>query len=274
MQAEARHCHKKFKDFGQKSLHVLDNNISNPRYPGFSEFFSSNALQNSSYCWTIGKDQRIKDKSYKKYNDNIYNIPDFRSTRYTTQGYGTKKDFWVQLGKGDPSPDTYKIESLFDFNVNKKRGSSLGERLNYLTKDSKYKPGPGQYESKDYKSFGNIPILIKSRQLFFYDDDLKKKKYTVSMQRYSPNYKLAERRRFNAISFGIGERPNMHTVQVLPQLRFVEVPHTTYTVAVTRRVTSVLLPSQSMRRPMMSAPLRSMRPTVAVRMPIAMLTRI
>ena len=216
MQAEARHCHKKFKDFGQKSLHVLDNNISNPRYPGFSEFFSSNALQNSSYCWTIGKDQRIKDKSYKKYNDNIYNIPDFRSTRYTTQGYGTKKDFWVQLGKGDPSPDTYKIESLFDFNVNKKRGSSLGERLNYLTKDSKYKPGPGQYESKDYKSFGNIPILIKSRQLFFYDDDLKKKKYTVSMQRYSPNYKLAERRRFNAISFGIGERPNMHSVNKYP----------------------------------------------------------
>ena len=93
-----------------------------------------------------------------------------------------------------------------------------------MTKDSKYKPGPGQYESKDYKSFGNIPILIKSRQLFFYDDDLKKKKYTVSMQRYSPNYKLAERRRFNAISFGIGERPNMHSVNKYPDPGAYNVP--------------------------------------------------
>ena len=44
MQAEAKQCHKKFKECGQKSLHVLDNNIRNVRYPGFSEFFSSNVL--------------------------------------------------------------------------------------------------------------------------------------------------------------------------------------------------------------------------------------
>ena len=33
MQTEAKQYHKKLKDFGQKSLHVLDINISNPRYP-------------------------------------------------------------------------------------------------------------------------------------------------------------------------------------------------------------------------------------------------
>ena len=63
MQAEARRNHKLFKKYGQKSLHILDSNIYNPRYPGFSEFTSSNALRNSSYCWTIGKDNR---KKYKK----------------------------------------------------------------------------------------------------------------------------------------------------------------------------------------------------------------
>ena len=36
------------------------------------------------------------------------------------------------------------------------------------------------------------------------------------MQRYRPNYKLVERRRFNAITFGIGDRPNMHTVNNFP----------------------------------------------------------
>ena len=71
MQAEARQYHKKFKEYGEKSLHVLDSNIYNPRYPGFSEFISSNVLRNSSYCWSLGKDKRIKDKSYKKYNEII-----------------------------------------------------------------------------------------------------------------------------------------------------------------------------------------------------------
>jgi hypothetical protein len=216
MQAEARKCHKKFKECGQKSLHVLDRNISNVRYPGFSEFFSSNVLQNSSYCWSFCKDTRIKDKSYKKYNDNIYNLPDLKSARYTIQGFGNRGDSWVPLGKGDPSPDRYNILSVFDVNIKKKNGSSLGYKLNYHSRDDKYKPGPGTYEDKSFHKFGNIPILIKSRQRFFYDDDLKKKKATVSMQRYRPNYNLVERRRFNAITFGIGERPNMNTENKFP----------------------------------------------------------
>ena len=216
MQAEAKQCHKKFKECGQKSLHVLDRNIGNVRYPGFSEFFSSNALQNSSYCWSIGKDARIKDKLYKKYNDNIYNIPDFKTERYTIQGYGTKENFWNPFGRGDPSPDRYNILSLFDINIKKRKGKTMGARLNYISRDSKYKPGPGAYEDKAFHKFGNIPILIKSRQRFFYDDDLKKKKATVSMQRYKPKYNLVERRRFNAITFGIGDRPNMHTVNKFP----------------------------------------------------------
>ena len=212
MKAQAKEYHKKFKKYGKKSLHVLDRNINNVRYPGFSEFFSSNALQNSSYCWSLGKDKRIKDKMFKKYNDNIYNIPDLKSARYTMQGFGIRGDSWVPMGKGDPSPDRYNIISIFDINIKKKKGRSFGKKLNYLRRDDRYRPGPGTYQDKAYHKFGNIPILIKSRQRFFYEDDLKKKKSTVSMQRYTPNHKLVERRRFNAITFGIGDRPNMHTV--------------------------------------------------------------
>ena len=216
MQAEARQCHKNFKKYGEKSLHVLDSNISNPRYPGFSEFMSSNSLRNSSYCWTIAKDKRITDKSYKKYNDNIYNLPELKSTRYTTQGFGNRGEFWVPLGKGDPSPDAYKIRTIFDYNVAHGKGSSLAGRLNYLSRDDKYKPGPGAYNEKNLKKVGNIPILLKFRHGFFYDDDLKKKKATVSMQKYKPMFNLVERNRFNGITFGIGDRPNMHVVNRFP----------------------------------------------------------
>ena len=66
MEAEARQYHKKFKECDQKSLHVLDSNIINQRYPGFSEFISTNVLRNSPYCWYLEKDKKIKDKSYKK----------------------------------------------------------------------------------------------------------------------------------------------------------------------------------------------------------------
>ena len=197
-------------------MHILDNHISNPRYPGFSEFISTNVLRNSSYCWSIGRDRRIKDRSYKKYNDNIYNIPSLKSSRYTIQGFGPRKDFYIPLGKGDPSPDAYNILSIFDINVKKKIGKSFGPKLNYNKKDDKYKPGPGAYESKNFKKFGNIPILLKSRQGFFYDDDLKKKKATVSMQRYKPDYKWVERRRFNGITFGIGDRPKMYALNNFP----------------------------------------------------------
>jgi len=216
MEAEARQCHKRFKECGMKSLHVLDSNIMNPRYPGFSEFISSNVLRNSSYCWSLGKDKRIKDKSYKKYNDSIYNLPDFKSSRYTTQGFGSRGEFWIPLGKGDPSPDAYKINTIFDINQLHNKGATLGERLSYLKRDDKYMPGPGAYENKNIKRFGHIPIILKSRQGFFYDDDLKKKKATVSMQKYKPNFSLVEMSRFNTITFGIGDRPNMHSTNKFP----------------------------------------------------------
>ena len=93
----------------------------------------------------------------------------------------------------------------------------MGEKLNAGKKNDKYSPGPGTYNSSwNSHTFGNIPIAIKSRQGFFYDDDLKKKKATVSMWRYKPNYNFVERRRFNAITFGIGDRPVFYSQNKYP----------------------------------------------------------
>ena len=208
--------HETFKNFGEKSLHVLDYHMKTPRYLGFSEFLSSNALRNSSYGWTIGKDKRIKDKAYKKYNDNIYNLPDLKSSRYTIPGYGQRKDMRPVIEKNNPGPNRYFLESLFDYNLKHRKGSSLGAKLSYQTRNEKFIPGPGTYNSINLKKMGIIPILIKSRQGFFYDDDLKKKKATVSMQKYRPNFTLVERNRFHAITFGIGDRPKMHSLNNFP----------------------------------------------------------
>ena len=216
MQEKAKKYHKMFKKYGLKSLHILDNNIRNVRYPGFSQFSSSNALRNSAYCWSIGNELRIKDKSYKKYNDNIYNIPEIKSKRFTTLGYGHRGKFWVTSNKFFPSPATYKINSIFDLNLMHKKGITFGEKFYNVKSYDKYKPGPGAYNIKNLKKFRNIPIILKSRLCFFYDDDLKKKKATVSMQRYKPKYSLVQMNRFSAITFGIGDRPNTYNINKYP----------------------------------------------------------
>ena len=67
-------------------------------------------------------------------------------------------------------------------------------------------PGVGAYNLIRAAKFGIIPINLKSRQGFFYDDDLKKKKHTVSMQKYHPRYNLVEINRFKGAGIGIGEK--------------------------------------------------------------------
>jgi hypothetical protein len=64
----------------------------------------------------------------------------------------------------------------------------------------------GAYNLIKAAKFGIIPICIKSRQGFFYDDDLKKKKHIVSMQKYHPKYNLVEINRYKGAGIGIGER--------------------------------------------------------------------
>ena len=104
-----------------------------------------------------------------------------------------------------PSPQNYQQPSLFDYNLKHNRGYSLlGRSLEPSSRRNT--PGVGAYNLIRAGKFGMIPITIKSRQGFFYDDDLKKKKHTVSMQRYRPKYNLVEINRYQGAGIGIGER--------------------------------------------------------------------
>ncbi len=50
------------------------------------------------------------------------------------------------------------------------------------------------------------PVALKSRYMFFYDEDVKNQKHCISPQTYLPSTKITENWRFTKISFGKGKK--------------------------------------------------------------------
>lgn len=68
-------------------------------------------------------------------------------------------------------------------------------------------PGVGSYNiNENSKEREKINIILKSRLGFFYDDDIKMHKDSLSPQAYYVNDKVVNNLRFNNISFGKGDR--------------------------------------------------------------------
>ena len=179
------------------------------RMPGFSEFQSAHSLQNSSYIYSMPKSLRMDNKQNKKLCDNIYNIPEQKSKRFTNLGYGQRGNIFKDSSKF-PSPQSYKYESLFDYNLKHGKGITiLGKPPELSNKDRN--PGVGSYKLKDDDKFGSIPITLKFRHGFYYDDEMKKKKATVSMQKYSPKYNYIKINRYKGAGIGLGQRYSIST---------------------------------------------------------------
>lgn len=66
-------------------------------------------------------------------------------------------------------------------------------------------PGPGTYDYKE-GMIKNIPILIKSRTMFYYDEDVAKAKHCISPQKYLPSTRILQNLRYSKIGIGIGNR--------------------------------------------------------------------
>lgn len=137
-------------------------------------------------------------------------------SRTTTLGFGPRKDFRPVPGKDDPPPGTYNYRTFTEINRDNNKGPILASRHKYeITQNY---PGPGTYNIFKKYNFSNtkIPIILKSRQGFFYDDDLKKKKFTVSCQKYYPKMNFVQKERFKDIAFGFGERPPLYVKNNTP----------------------------------------------------------
>lgn len=106
-------------------------NVMNIRSYGMSEHKSSSTLQNSVSSWTFGKSKRFS--SYNKSEvDNIYNLPDKKNLRFTSQGFGLRNDLRPKVGQHSPPPDTYRIASCFETNALKKKGPLILEKIEPL----------------------------------------------------------------------------------------------------------------------------------------------
>jgi hypothetical protein len=109
-------------------------NLNNPRYLGMSEYQSSNSLQNSTYVWSFPKSHRFSGGYKNAITDTIYNLPEHKNERYTTQGYGKRTELLTAQGRNSPPPNTYRIKSFIDLNFQNKKGMSIHEKVAELVK--------------------------------------------------------------------------------------------------------------------------------------------
>lgn len=97
-----------------------------------SPYKSSNSLQNSVYSYSFSKQGRFDGVYKKNFADSIYSIPDNKSSRFTSQGFGGKIDMANPVGKGSPAPNSYKLKSCFDNSTEKKKGAVFLEKFSPL----------------------------------------------------------------------------------------------------------------------------------------------
>jgi hypothetical protein len=126
-------------DVGLKNKHKTQSTLNlsttsqimiSPRLMGISKYQSTNSLQNSSYMWSFTKSDRFDAGLNKKpLNDSIIHLPDTKSERYTSQGYGHRSELSSAAGRNSPPPNKYFIKSCFDLNIEKKKGPKILGKL-------------------------------------------------------------------------------------------------------------------------------------------------
>jgi len=104
-------------------------NINNQRKFGMSPFKSTNSLQNSVYSYGFPKTRRFDGMYKKPISDSIYSIPENRSFRYTTLGFGKRLELKTKAGRNSPPPNTYNIKSCFEKSVEHRKGVLLLEKV-------------------------------------------------------------------------------------------------------------------------------------------------
>jgi len=93
-----------------------------------SPFKSSNSLQNSVYSWSFSKTGRFDGLYKKPISDSMYSIPDGKSTRFTSQGFGGRCNLKNPKGQSSPPPNTYNIKSCFEKSIEHRKGALLLEK--------------------------------------------------------------------------------------------------------------------------------------------------
>ncbi len=99
------------------------NSTSSSMLP-ISTYISTSSLQTGIASYSIPRTKRFKNTYKSSYCDTIYNLPDFRSTGISI-GNGKRKDLFDKNKGFIPSTHDYVFTSVFDDNLNKKKGASM-----------------------------------------------------------------------------------------------------------------------------------------------------
>jgi len=92
------------------------------RFP-VTSYISCSTLQSGVASYSIPRTSRFKDSYKNPYCDNIYNIPDYKSTGVGI-GNSARKELWDEKAY-IPSTHDYTFNSVFENNLIKKRGYSI-----------------------------------------------------------------------------------------------------------------------------------------------------
>lgn len=188
---------------GFETSSFLSQNISNPRKFGLWDKQSSNTYQKSIISYTIPKEERFKSYSSRSENFNFYDYKK-QSNRGASFGVGDRSIFNLKDKAQMPSPNAYNLKS----NI-----SSIATSIKHRHEDAnllnkqKY-PGPGAYNISPSKNT-NFPVSLKFRHGFYYDEEIKYKKFQISPQTYNPSLKYTQQSRFSNLKFSNLKREEM-----------------------------------------------------------------
>jgi hypothetical protein len=104
---------------------ILSSQIDSPRKYGSSSFHSSSSLQNSINSISFPKSSRFITS--ERISPGFYKLPDYVSKRSAAIGYDVKMVF--EKDKESPSPNAYTIQSIFEENLMKKKGTIFHPRI-------------------------------------------------------------------------------------------------------------------------------------------------
>lgn len=169
-----------------------------------SEFQSATSLQNSTLNFSFSKTKRFQTPKANT-KGLFYNLPSMRSTRAASIGYGKRKDFRAQESDSTVSPNAYHVDKYHEMNE-KRKHLTIRKRVPPLQDTSRNNPGPGEYNIVHSSFMKDYPILIRSRRVFYYSNDIKNSNPSVSPQSYRPKLETVQETRFNKIGIGYGNK--------------------------------------------------------------------
>lgn len=187
---------------GTLSSKNLNSKAPVPTFQSCSTFQSGNIIS-----YSIPKQERFSYHAKRASCDSIYNLPEVKSPRSTIMGFGFRQELINKKEvEAKPSPHNYNLRSVFADNINKEKGYSFSQKIQYKESEGKNLPGPCDYNNSASSEWvKRTPCSMKFRKDFFYQEDIKKM-HDVSPMKYLPDTKIVENNRFrnNSISFGLG----------------------------------------------------------------------